>query len=234
MDFVILAAGAGSRLLREGLAQSKPMADISGTPMIGRLIDTIKAVGASRIIVVANPRMTDLIDYLTLRSENDKTLNIRPAITENSFHSLLCGAKGLRGRFGVITVDSVLIPSEIEGFVAQAKAEQPRTALMGLTHTIDDPTPLYAYLTESGRIVDYAHTAQNPFPCPAIISAGIYALTPDLIASVKDNNPTSLSHFQQLLALNPENRVIPYIFTECIDVDDIHNLNQARRFYATH
>jgi len=38
MDFAIIAAGAGNRLVADGIHISKPLVEIGGEPLIGRLI----------------------------------------------------------------------------------------------------------------------------------------------------------------------------------------------------
>ena len=39
MNYAIIAAGEGSRLVQEGVAVPKPLVDLDGRPMIRRLID---------------------------------------------------------------------------------------------------------------------------------------------------------------------------------------------------
>lgn len=39
MNYAIIAAGEGSRLVQEGVKLPKPLVDLDGRPMIGRLID---------------------------------------------------------------------------------------------------------------------------------------------------------------------------------------------------
>ncbi|MDE6682257.1 MAG: NTP transferase domain-containing protein, partial [Muribaculaceae bacterium] len=48
MNFGIIAAGEGSRLVEEGVAYPKPLVPLNGKPMIGRLIDIFIRNGAER------------------------------------------------------------------------------------------------------------------------------------------------------------------------------------------
>ena len=54
MKFAIIAAGEGSRLAQEGVAQPKPLVAIQGVPMIDRLIRIFNENGAEEIVVIVN------------------------------------------------------------------------------------------------------------------------------------------------------------------------------------
>ena len=64
MNFGIIAAGDGSRLVQEGVSLPKPLVDIDGRPMIGRLISIFEDLGAEYISVIVNEQMTEVADYL--------------------------------------------------------------------------------------------------------------------------------------------------------------------------
>ncbi|MDE6422928.1 MAG: NTP transferase domain-containing protein, partial [Muribaculaceae bacterium] len=65
MNFGIIAAGQGSRLVQEGVALPKPLVTIDGQPMIGRLIDIFTRCGAESISVIVNEEMREVAEYLT-------------------------------------------------------------------------------------------------------------------------------------------------------------------------
>ena len=64
MNFVVLAAGKGSRFAKEGVATPKPLIEVAGKPMLLRLCQMLSDCGADNIYVVANREMSPLIDYL--------------------------------------------------------------------------------------------------------------------------------------------------------------------------
>lgn len=65
MNYVILAAGLGSRFAKEGIDTPKPLVPVMGRPMIGRLIEVLTATGdCESIHIVANSRMEGLVSYL--------------------------------------------------------------------------------------------------------------------------------------------------------------------------
>ena len=107
MKYVILAGGMGSRFSKEGVATPKPMVEIMGEPMIGRLIRILSKCGAEAINVAANPRMEGFIPYLESLQQQYPYLSIRPIITDNSYNSLKAGTDGLEGKFVAMTVDAI-------------------------------------------------------------------------------------------------------------------------------
>ena len=64
MNFAILAAGEGSRLVQEGVALPKPLVDLDGRPMIGRLLDIFEDCGAESVSIIVNEQMTQVRAYL--------------------------------------------------------------------------------------------------------------------------------------------------------------------------
>ena len=54
MNYAIIAAGEGSRLAQEGVAKPKPLVELSGEPMIGRLISIFLRCNAESISIIVN------------------------------------------------------------------------------------------------------------------------------------------------------------------------------------
>lgn len=88
MNFGIIAAGQGSRLRQEGVDVPKPLVEIEGLPMIGRLIDIFLECGAESISVITNEEMTEVISYLReLAPTMPCPMNIVVKTTPTSMHS---------------------------------------------------------------------------------------------------------------------------------------------------
>ena len=64
MNFGIIAAGEGSRLVQEGVAFPKPLVPLNGEPMIGRLIRIFQENGAERICVIVNEHMSEVRQFV--------------------------------------------------------------------------------------------------------------------------------------------------------------------------
>lgn len=233
MKYVILAGGMGSRFSKEGVATPKPMVEIMGEPMIGRLIRILSKCGAEAINVAANPRMEGFIPYLESLQQQYPYLSIRPIITDNSYNSLKAGTDGLEGKFVAMTVDAIFPIEEFKSYVDQVAAMHDDEVLMGLTRYVDDESPLYARVNEQGEVIDYRYGG-SPFDEGTIVSAGLYGLSSDAMKAVVETGyyPESLSDFQRTLAVKTAMKVRPYEFSCAFDVDNLHDLSEANRFLA--
>lgn len=233
MKYVILAGGMGSRLSKEGVATPKPMVEIMGEPMIGRLIRILSKCGAEAINVAANPRMEGFIPYLESLQQQYPYLSIRPIITDNSYNSLKAGTDGLEGKFVAMTVDAIFPIEKFKSYVDKVAAMHDDEVLMGLTRYVDDESPLYARVNEQGEVIDYRYGG-SPFDEGTIVSAGLYGLSSDAMKAVVETGyyPESLSDFQRTLAVKTAMKVRPYEFSCAFDVDNLHDLSEANRFLA--
>lgn len=223
----------GSRFSKEGVATPKPMVEIMGEPMIGRLIRIFSKCGAEAINVAANPRMEGFIPYLESLQQQYPYLSIRPIITDNSYNSLKAGTDGLEGKFVAMTVDAIFPIEEFKSYVDKVAAMHDDEVLMGLTRYVDDESPLYARVNEQGEVIDYRYGG-SPFEEGTIVSAGLYGLSSDAMKAVVETGyyPESLSDFQRTLAVKTAMKVRPYEFSCAFDVDNLHDLSEANRFLA--
>ena len=109
MNYAIIAAGEGSRLVQEGVALPKPLVDIDGRPMIRRLIDIFASYRPETLSVIVNEQMTEVRDYLESIASGlpfDFRLTVRT--TPSSMHSFYEVSRGFSaGKFILTTVDTI-------------------------------------------------------------------------------------------------------------------------------
>ena len=63
MDYAIIAAGEGSRLVQEGVKWPKPLVQLNGTALIDRLINVFLKNDASSISIIVNEEMTEVQEH---------------------------------------------------------------------------------------------------------------------------------------------------------------------------
>lgn len=231
MKYVILAAGLGSRFAKNGEKKPKPLVEIEGQPMIGRLIDILMKNDGEQINIVANSRMPELVEYLENLKAKGLPLVVRPIISDNSYYSLSQAAEGLTGRFIAMTVDTIFPNGEFADYVNKSAKLDDNQVLMGLTRFVDDESPLYARMGDNGQVIDYRYGGK-PFAEGTIVSAGLYALNDkamDIVAARK-GYPESLSDFQRILAAETDMEVLPFEFSKAMDVDCLHDQQVAEQF----
>lgn len=234
MNYVILAGGLGSRFVKEGYECPKPLVPLFGRPMIGVLIDTLMKTGAEKIYVGANARMQQLLDYLEELKAKGFPVEIRPIITDNSYCTLKAASEGIEGKFVAMTCDAIFPHDEFKKYVEAVEASPEDVALMGLTRFVEDESPLYAKISESGEVVDYKYGGV-PFEGDIIVSAGLYGLSGKVMQTIPEMNlePTSLSDFQRLLAVATPIKVRPFEFTIAFDVDNTNDRLHAEKFLSS-
>ncbi len=232
MNYVILAAGLGSRFTREGEKNPKPLVEIMGQPMIGRLIKVLMDCKAENIYIVANSRMPQLVEFLENMKAEGYPLHVRPIVSDNSYYSLSEACKGVEGKFIAMTVDAIFPIAEFKEYVDAVDRMTDSEVMMGLTRFVDDESPLWANLAPDGsEVIDYRYGGE-PFPGEVIVSAGLYGLTPRAMATVaaREGYPESLSDFQRILAAETPIKVRVFEFSKALDVDCGHDREVAEAF----
>lgn len=236
MNYAIIAAGEGSRLVQEGVALPKPLVDLDGRPMIRRLIDIFIRNNAENISIIVNEQMTEVREYLQkIAPTLTCNLNLVVKSTPSSMHSFYevsrVFPKG--SKFILTTVDTIFKEHEFAGYArAFENAPDEIDGMMGVTTYIDDEKPLYVDVdTQTDKITGYM---DKPFPGVKYISAGIYGLKThaiDILADCMANNVSRMRNYQRALVEAGLN-LKAYDLGKVIDVDHASDIETARRFIA--
>ncbi len=233
MHYGIIAAGEGSRLAQEGVELPKPLVELNGEPMIGRLINLFIDCGAESVNVVVNEQMTEVRQYLeSFQMPEGVPLNIKVKSTPSSmhtFHELSSMLRG-KGRFIATTVDTIFRPEEFARY-AEAFRNAPAEidGMMAMTSYIDDEKPLYIDVDESNHILGFR---DNPWPEARYISAGIYGLGERAFEVLDDCMAQGISrmrNFQRAL-VGAGLQLEGYPIGKVMDVDHASDLEKAREF----
>lgn len=152
MNFGIIAAGEGSRLLQEGVKSFKPLVKLNGEPMIERLVRIFKENGAEKICIIVNEKMTPVREFVEqLQSKSEVPIEVVVKSTPSSMHSFYEIGKLLKGhgRFIVTTVDTIFREPDFAKYVKDYEdAPTDVDGMMAVTSFVDDEKPLYV-LTDS-------------------------------------------------------------------------------------
>lgn len=233
MNFGIIAAGEGSRLVQEGISLPKPLVGIDGRPMIGRLIEIFRHHGAECISVIVNGCMTEVADYIReLQDGPGCPIELVVKITPSSMHSfyelgsLLRG----RGRFVLTTVDTIFREDDFGRYVkAFGSAPADVDGMMAVTRHIDDEKPLYVETDRAMRITAFRDAA---WPEARFISGGIYGLDSRAIDVLDDclgRGVSRMRNFQRAL-VEAGLDLRAFDMGDIIDVDHAGDIEKAERF----
>lgn len=231
MNFAIIAAGEGSRLQQEGVATPKPLVELNGRPMIGRLIDIFVNCGAECISVIVNEEMTEVRKYLeNLAMQLPVELQLVVKSTPSSMHSFYEVSRVLpEGRFILTTVDTIFHEDDFRKYVEAFEKEPVEVdGLMAVTSYIDDEKPLYVDVDADMRITAFNDT---PSENAKYISGGIYGLDHsaiDVLNRCINSGVSRMRNFQRALVAEGLN-LHAWDMGKIIDVDHQSDIEKAQQ-----
>lgn len=235
MNFGIIAAGEGSRLVSEGVSLPKPLVNIQGRPMIGRLIRIFENLGAECVSVIVNEQMTEVADYLrALASDLHCRLELVVKSTPSSMHSFYELGSLLRphGRFILTTVDTIFREEDFRRYVeAYGNAPADVDGMMAVTTYIDDEKPLYVETAEDMAIKAFRDEA---WPGARYISGGIYGLDAkgvDVLDKCLADGVQRMRNYQRALITNGLG-LKAYDMGMILDVDHAGDIDKANGYLA--
>lgn len=219
--------------MSEGVSRPKPLVNIDGSPMIGRLIKIFESIGAGCVSVIVNEQMTEVADYLrNLAPSLACRLDLVVKSTPSSMHSFYELGSLLRphGRFILTTVDTIFRREDFKRYVeAYADAPAEIDGMMAVTTHIDDEKPLYVETSADMTITGFKDA---PWPGARYISGGIYGLgakAVDVLDRCLADGVQRMRNYQRALVeagLSLKARDMGTI----LDVDHADDIRKANRF----
>lgn len=229
MNYAIIAAGEGSRLAQEGVAKPKPLVDICGEPMIGRLINLFCRCNAESISIIVNEQMTEVREYIESLSL-DIPLNLVVKRTPSSMHSFFELSRVIpKGRFCLTTVDTIFREQDFRPYIEAMEADERYDGMMAVTDYIDDEKPLYVQTDDDLNITAFR---DERYDGAKYISGGIYALNEkaiDVLADCMERGVARMRNFQRAL-VDAGLRLKAYPMGKILDVDHAGDIEKAENF----
>ena len=238
IDFGIIAAGDGNRIKEEGSIVPKPLVNIQGLPMIGRLISLMESYGANSVSIIVNSDMPDVWDYLqNLVPQVKCELKMISAKTPSSMHSFyhLINLIDPEDKFIITTVDTIFRGDDFKRYVEYfINSPKDIDGVMGVTSFIDDEKPLYVETNPDNEIIKFSDTlpSSQSSEFSTFISAGIYGLRRTSLPILKeciDNGVNRMRNFQRKLVENGL-RLKAFDLGKVLDVDHLADIDKANTF----
>ncbi|MDR1160719.1 MAG: NDP-sugar synthase [Tannerellaceae bacterium] len=232
MDYAIIAAGEGSRLVREGVTWPKPLVRLNGTPLLDRLIDIFLQNEATSISVIVNEEMKEVQAYLG-KLQLPVPFRLLIKSTPSSMHSFFELKEYLvNERFCLTTVDTIFKKEEFKHYIQSFLTSEDMDGLMAVTDYIDDEKPLYVNTGRDMLIKSFSDEAQ---PDSRYISGGIYCLKRSAL-EVLDNAIAKgmyrMRNYQRLL-IEEGLTLKAYPFGKIVDIDHAGDIVKAEQFLNT-
>ncbi len=223
MDYAIIAAGEGSRLVQEGVKWPKPLVQLNGTALIDRLINVFLKNDASSISIIVNEEMTEVQEHLR-KLELPVPFYLLVKSTPSSMHSFYELSHHLDSdHICLTTVDTIFKEEEFDGYIQAFLKESQLDGLMAVTDFIDDEKPLYVD-TDNDLVIRGFLDKQGEPPC-SYISGGIYCLRR---SGLKVLNNAMRNYQRQLIAEGLKLKAYP--FSKIVDVDHAEDIKKAEDF----
>ena len=228
MNYGIIAAGEGSRLISEGVLTPKPLVRLNGETLLDRLIRIFLANQAESISIIINKEMIAVQEHLS-RLSLPIPLHVTVKSTPSSLHSFyeLIPYLG-NNKFCVTTVDTIFRESDFASYI-EAFEKSSGQGLMAITSFIDDEKPLYVETGENSRITAFKDQFKEGIQ---YISGGIYGLTPAVFPTLKrclENGIHRMRNFQREMIAD-EILLHAYPFLKIVDVDHAEDIRKAKDF----
>ena len=229
MNYAIIAAGEGSRLAQEGVRKPKPLVELNGQPMIGRLISIFSRLNAESISIIVNNEMTEVREYLeTLKGKYP--LNIIVKSTPSSMHSFYELSRIMKnGKFCLTTVDTIFKESDFARYIQAFEADSEYDGMMAVTPFIDDERPLYV---ETDADLNIKAFRDDRWDEVNYISGGIYALNDKAFKVLEEcinGGVSRMRNFQRAL-VSSGMKLKAYPIEKIIDVDHAGDIPVAEEF----
>ena len=229
MNYAIIAAGEGSRLAQEGVTKPKPLVELQGEPMIGRLINIMLRCNAQSISIIVNEHMTEVREYLE-SLVLPVPFNLVVKTTPSSMHSFWHLSQVIpNGKFCLTTVDTIFREDDFKGYIDAFDRDTDHDGMWAVTPFVDDEKPLWVDVDQQMNITAFRDKRWDE---AKFVSGGIYAMT-DHAFTVLDNcieqGISRMRNFQRALVENGY-KLKAYSIDKIVDVDHAGDIATAEAF----
>ncbi len=229
MNYAIIAAGEGSRLAQEGVAKPKPLVELQGEPMIGRLINIMLRCNAQSISIIVNEHMTEVREYLESLTL-PVPLNLVVKTTPSSMHSFWHLSRVIpQGKFCLTTVDTIFREEDFKGYIEAFETDTAHDGMWAVTPFVDDEKPLWVDVDDEMNITAFKDKAWEG---AKYVSGGVYAMTDNAFRVLDDcieQNISRMRNFQRALVAAGQH-LQAYSIEKIVDVDHADDIATAEAF----
>ena len=229
MNYAIIAAGEGSRLAQEGVAKPKPLVELQGEPMIGRLINIMLRCNAQSISIIVNEHMTEVREYLE-SLQLPVPLNLVVKTTPSSMHSFWHLSRVIPdGKFCLTTVDTIFREQDFKGYIDSFEADESHDGMWAVTPFVDDEKPLWVDVDEMMNITAFR---DKRWEGAKYVSGGVYAMTNqafDVLDQCIEQGISRMRNFQRAL-VEAGYKLQAYSIDKIVDVDHAGDIVTAESF----
>ena len=229
MNYAIIAAGEGSRLAQEGIAKPKPLVELQGEPMIGRLINIMLRCNAESISIIVNEHMTEVREYLE-SLELSVPLHLVVQTTPSSMHSLWHLSRVIpEGKFCLTTVDTIFREQDFKEYIQAFEQDETHDGMWAVTPFVDDEKPLWVEVDEQMNITAFR---DKGWEGAKYVSGGVYSMTDkafEVLDLCIEKGISRMRNFQRAL-IEAGHKLQAFSIEKIVDVDHAGDIATAEAF----
>ena len=229
MNYAIIAAGEGSRLAQEGIAKPKPLVELQGEPMIGRLINIMLRCNAESISIIVNEHMTEVREYLE-SLELPVPLHLVVQTTPSSMHSLWHLSRVIpEGKFCLTTVDTIFREQDFKEYIQAFEQDENHDGMWAVTPFVDDEKPLWVEVDEQMNITAFR---DKGWEGAKYVSGGVYSMTDkafEVLDLCIEKGISRMRNFQRAL-IEAGHKLQAFSIEKIVDVDHAGDIATAEAF----
>lgn len=229
MNYAIIAAGEGSRLAQEGIAKPKPLVELQGEPMIGRLINIMLRSNAESISIIVNEHMTEVREYLE-SLELPVPLHLVVQTTPSSMHSLWHLSRVIpEGKFCLTTVDTIFREQDFREYIQAFEQDETHDGMWAVTPFVDDEKPLWVEVDEQMNITAFR---DKGWEGAKYVSGGVYSMTDnafEVLDQCIEKGISRMRNFQRAL-IEAGHKLQAFSIEKIVDVDHAGDIATAEAF----
>ena len=229
MNYAIIAAGEGSRLAQEGIAKPKPLVELQGEPMIGRLINIMLRCNAESISIIVNEQMAEVREYLE-SLELPVPLHLVVQTTPSSMHSLWHLSRVIpEGKFCLTTVDTIFREQDFKEYIQAFEQDETHDGMWAVTPFVDDEKPLWVEVDEQMNITAFR---DKGWEGAKYVSGGVYSMTDkafEVLDQCIEKGISRMRNFQRAL-IEAGHKLQAFSIEKIVDVDHAGDIATAEAF----
>ncbi|MBR3728895.1 MAG: NTP transferase domain-containing protein [Muribaculaceae bacterium] len=229
MNYAIIAAGEGSRLAQEGIAKPKPLVELQGEPMIGRLINIMLRCNPESISIIVNEHMTEVREYLE-SLELPVPLHLVVQTTPSSMHSLWHLSRVIpEGKFCLTTVDTIFREQDFKEYIQAFEQDETHDGMWAVTPFVDDEKPLWVEVDEQMNITAFR---DKGWEGAKYVSGGVYSMTDnafEVLDQCIEKGISRMRNFQRAL-IEAGHKLQAFSIEKIVDVDHAGDIATAEAF----
>lgn len=232
---LILAAGRGGRLVRDGLGPPKPLREVAGRPLLSHVLAQVEAAGLAEAFVVLGHRGQEIERYYHQAPTTSK-LRVRWLTgadpNRSNGMSVLHARAALRQPFLLLMGDHLVEAAVLRRLAAMAL--EPQGAILCIDRKLEriyDLEEATKVRLDADRITAIGKTLA-PYDA---VDTGVFACSPALFAALEASvcdHDCSLSDGIQELARRGVMRALDIGAADWIDIDTPEALRHAEQLLA--